>query len=154
MENNPIIYSKWTLCTLFGPSSWMRDKTGAGWTVRLLPMWIHKTVRIWFPHSSAHSMTQVDISDFGGKTAAKKIMSGRQEDVDTIRRVRWDFTSSHLCVALCCGKYSMSHMTAQQLLNSGIIRKGWCMPGWVGVYVSERGGWIVYDTVRIWELYI
>lgn len=63
----------------------------------------------------------MDNADVGGRIAA----NGRRwkaGGADTVRRGETGPLS--ICVrALCCGKYSMSHMRAQQLLHSGKIRR-------------------------------
>lgn len=54
------------------------------------------------------------------------IGSGRRGETDTVKKKREGGETAPVSTcerALCCGKYSTSHMRVQQLLDSGIMRR-------------------------------
>lgn len=66
----------------------------------------------------------MDNADVGGKIAAKMIGGGRRGRDRYTKKWGGEIAPVSTCVrALCWGKYSMSHMRAQQLRDSGIMRR-------------------------------
>lgn len=86
-------------------------------------------------------MIQMDNADVGENIAAKMIGGGRRGRDRYSKKRGGEITPVSTCVrGLCCGKYSMSHMRAQQLFDSGIMRRNLdlCWEEWEHMCQEER----------------